>query len=90
MSHAAERAVERAGFATVKEARTALQKLGAQIEKAGIIPSTAIRDTAHADRVLVPGFGKGGAVVYQVRDGVLKLKTVLEWIPPPVPPVPVP
>jgi hypothetical protein len=77
MPHAAERAVERAGFRTLKEARTALQEFGAGIEKSGL-PRGAIRDTAHADRVIVPGFGQGGAVVYQVKDGTLKLKTVLE------------
>lgn len=46
------------------------------------LPPGAIRDTAHADRVIVPGFGKGGAVVYQVKDGTFKLKTVFEWRPP--------
>ena len=80
MPHAAERAVERAGFSSIQEARAALQRFGAEIERSGI-PGNAIRDTAHADRILVPGFGQGGAVVYQVRDGVLKLKTVLEWRP---------
>jgi hypothetical protein len=62
----------------LKEARTALQELGTHIEKNGL-PKGTIRDTAHADRVIVPGFGQGGAVVYQVKDGTLKLKTVLEW-----------
>ena len=81
MPHAAERAVERAGFGTVKDARAALQEFGAGIENGGL-PSGAIQDTAHADRVIVPGFGRGGAVVYQVKDGTLKLKTVLEWKPP--------
>jgi hypothetical protein len=57
-----------------------LQEFGRQIEKSGLPPGT-IRDTAHADRVIVPGFGRGGAVVYQLRDGVLKLKTVLQWRP---------
>jgi hypothetical protein len=33
-------------------------------------------------RVIVPGFGEGGAVVYKVKDGKLTLKTVLEWIEP--------
>jgi hypothetical protein len=75
---AAERAVERAGFRTLKDAGTALQEFGAGIEKHGL-PKGAIRDTAHADRVIVPGFGQGGAVVYQVKDGTFKLKTVLEW-----------
>ena len=82
MPHAAERAVERAGFRTLKDARTALQEFGAGIEKHGL-PKGAIRDTAHADRVIVPGFGQGGAVVYQVKDGTFKLKTVLEWRTPP-------
>jgi hypothetical protein len=80
MPHAAERAVERAGFSTVQEARVALQQFGSQLEKSGL-PAGTIRDTAHADRIIVPGFGQGGAVVYQVRDGVLKLKTVLQWRP---------
>ncbi|WP_395834220.1 hypothetical protein [Cystobacter fuscus] len=80
MPHAAERAVERAGFSSVQDARAALQEFGRQIEKSGLPPGT-IRDTAHADRVIVPGFGRGGAVVYQLRDGVLKLKTVLQWRP---------
>ncbi|WP_395831279.1 hypothetical protein [Archangium violaceum] len=80
MPHAAERAVERAGFSSVQDARAALQEFGWQIEKSGLPPGT-IRDTAHADRVIVPGFGRGGAVVYQLRDGVLKLKTVLQWRP---------
>ncbi|XXF80053.1 hypothetical protein P2318_09975 [Myxococcaceae bacterium GXIMD 01537] len=80
MPHAAERAVERAGFSNVQDARTALQEFGRQIEKSGLPPGT-IRDTAHVDRVIVPGFGRGGAIVYQFRDGVLKLKTVLQWRP---------
>ncbi|HZH13240.1 MAG TPA: hypothetical protein VE057_02650 [Archangium sp.] len=80
MPHAAERAVERAGFSSVQDARAALQAFGRQIEKSGLPPGT-IRDTAHADRIIVPGFGRGGAVVYQLRDGVLKLKTVLQWRP---------
>jgi hypothetical protein len=80
MPHAAERAVERAGFSSVQDARAALQEFGRQFEKSGLPPGT-IRDTAHADRVIVPGFGRGGAVVYQLRDGVLKLKTVLQWRP---------
>jgi hypothetical protein len=57
-----------------------LQEFGRQIEKSGLPPGT-IRDTTHADRVIVPGFGRGGAVVYQLSDGVLKLKTVLQWRP---------
>jgi hypothetical protein len=80
MPHAAERAVERAGFSSVQDARAALQEFGRQIEKSGLPPGT-LRDTAHVDRVIVPGFGRGGAVVYQFRDGVLKLKTVLQWRP---------
>ena len=81
MDHAATRAVERAGFPTKKAAREALQDFGANIEKNGL-PSGAIRDTAHADRVIVPGFGNGGAVVYQEGKSSMKLKTVMIWIPP--------
>ena len=81
MPHAAERAVGRAGFGSVQDARTALQEFAAGIERNGLPPG-AIRDTAHADRVIVPNFGEGGAVVYQVKEGTLKLKTVLEWKPP--------
>ncbi len=80
MPHAAERAVERAGFSSEQDARAALQEFSRQIERSGLPPGT-IRDTARADRVIVPGFGRGGAVVYQLRDGVLKLKTVLQWRP---------
>lgn len=80
MPHAAERAVERAGFSSEQDARAALQVFGRQIEESGLPPGT-IRDTTHVDRVIVPGFGRGGAVVYQFRDGVLKLKTVLQWRP---------
>ncbi len=81
MEHAASRAIKRAGFGTTKEARTALQEFGATLKLDGLPPG-AIHDTTHADRVIVPGFGKGGAVVYQVKDGTFKLKTVLEWRPP--------
>jgi hypothetical protein len=81
MGHAAGRAVERAGFQTPKAAREALQEFGTNIEKNGL-PSGAIRDPAHADRVIVPGFGNGGAVVYQEGASGFKLKTVLTWIPP--------
>ncbi|MFO0617328.1 MAG: hypothetical protein U0414_32330 [Polyangiaceae bacterium] len=78
--HAAERAVERAGFATQKEAREALHAFGKKLEAGGTLPPEGIFDPAPADRVIVPGFGTNGAVVYQVTDkGVYKLKTVLEW-----------
>lgn len=82
MAHAAERAVERAGFATETEAREALQSFGKAIKEAGRIPTNAIVDPARANRIIVPGFGQGGAVVYQVDGGKLTLKTVLQWIPP--------
>lgn len=65
MAHAAERAVERAGFPTVRDAREALQAFGRQIKEAGRIPANAIVDTARSNRIIVPGFGRGGAVVYQ-------------------------
>jgi enamine deaminase RidA (YjgF/YER057c/UK114 family) len=78
MPHAVKRAMERAGFSTVQEARLALQQFGKQLKEAGTLPATAVKDTAY-HRVIIPGFGQGGAVVYQVRQGVLKLKTVMEW-----------
>jgi hypothetical protein len=81
MGHAADRAVERAGFSNAREAREALRRLGQQIEDAGALPAGTVVDSARPDRVVVPGFGSGGAVVYQIRNGVLKLKTVLVWRP---------
>jgi hypothetical protein len=77
--HAARRAVERAGFATIQEARAALQAFGQAIQVAKALPAGTIIDPAHPNRVIVPGFGQGGAVVYQVVKGVLKLKTVVKW-----------
>jgi hypothetical protein len=58
MPLAAQGATERAGFATVKEARAALQDLGKHIEKVGL-PTGTIRDPAHADRIIVPGRRRG-------------------------------
>jgi RHS repeat-associated protein len=82
MGHAAERAVERAGFASTKEGRVALQKFGVELKSQGVLPEEAIFDPAHANRVIIPGFGQGGAVVYQVdKNGVYTLKTVLRWRP---------
>ncbi len=79
MGHAAERAVKRAGFSNVKDAREALQAFGNRIVRDGI-PSNAITDPAHKARIIVPGFGDGCAVVYQVTSkGKLRLKTVLNW-----------
>jgi RHS repeat-associated protein len=79
MEHAAERAVERAGFENIQDARLALEEFGESITKNGI-PSNAIPDTAHSDRIIIPGFGKNGAVVYQITDNLkLRLKTVLIW-----------
>lgn len=81
MAHASKRAVERAGFNSMKEARDALQAFGKNLERNGI-PAGARTDTARADRIIVPGFGNGGAVVYQVmKNGTLRLKTVLNWMP---------
>jgi RHS repeat-associated protein len=82
MAHASERAVARAGFSSIKEAREALKAFGKKLEAEGL-PTRAIADTAHADRIIVPGFGKDGAVVYQLmKNGTLRLKTVLNWIEP--------
>ncbi len=79
MWHASGRGAERAGYGSRKEAREALRIFGRDLEQNGL-PSTAIQDPAHADRVIVPGFGEGGAVVYQrMSNGSLRLKTVLTW-----------
>jgi len=84
MGHAETRAVERAGFKDAKEARRALQEFGQKLQERGTLPAEGIYDPAHADRVIIPGFGDGGAVVYQVTEsGVYKLKSVLIWEPPP-------
>ena len=79
MVHASERAVERAGFKTLKDARDALQAFGKKLQAEGL-PAEAIADTVRADRIIVPGFGEGGAVVYQVmKNGTIRLKPVLNW-----------
>ena len=68
---------ERAGFTNVAEARTAVQDLGSSIQKNGF-PQGTIRDTAHADRVLVP-IGERGYAVYQIQpNGNAVFKTILE------------
>jgi RHS repeat-associated protein len=76
MPHAAQRAVERAGFVTRKDATEALRAFGQGIEKNGL-PSGTVRDAA--GHVVVPRFGEGGAVVYRLSDGKLTLQTVLNW-----------
>jgi hypothetical protein len=78
MPHAVVRAVERAGFATEKEARTALQAFGQAIERGGL-PTGTVRDAA--GHLVVPGFGEGAAVVYREAGSKLTLQTVLSWIP---------
>ncbi len=79
MPHASERAFERVGFTSQSEARSALQAFGKNIETNGI-PIDAISDPAHANRLIIPGLGNGGAVVYQkTESNKLRLKTVLEW-----------
>jgi len=60
MPHAAERAVERAGFSTTTEARVALQNFGIELKGQGVLPEGAIFDTHYGDRVIIPGFGNGG------------------------------
>jgi hypothetical protein len=60
----------------VKEAADALRDLSREITKSGL-PEGTIRDTAHADRVLVP-LKQGAYAVYQVaKNGTAKLTTVL-------------
>jgi len=68
--------VERAGFATRKEATEALQAFGQAIAKNGL-PSGTVRDAA--GHLVVPGSGKGGAVVYRLSESKLTLQTVLNW-----------
>jgi hypothetical protein len=76
LPHAAQRAVERGFFGSLKEAGDALRNLSSQISKNGW-PQGTIRDTAHPDRVLVP-LKDGAYAVYQVAaNGTAKLKTVL-------------
>jgi hypothetical protein len=77
MPHAAQRAVQRAGFATQKDATEALRAFGEAIERNGL-PSGTVTDAA--GHVIVPGFGEGGAVVYRLSNGKLTLQTVLTWI----------
>jgi hypothetical protein len=77
MGHAAERAVQRAGYNTVKEATDALRAFGANIEASGL-PSGTVDAAGH---LVVPGFGQGGGVVYRVSGSKLTLQTVLNWIP---------
>ena len=76
MPHAAEQALERAGFDSVQSSRAALQELSASIQASGF-PVGTIADT-RPGRVLVP-FGDGGYAVYQIQgNGNAALKTVLE------------
>lgn len=76
MSHAVERGVERGVFGTKEQASEMLKALAKLIKKNGV-PANAIKDTAHADRILVP-VGNNGMAVYQVaKNGTAKLKTVL-------------
>jgi RHS repeat-associated protein len=62
--HAAERAVERNFYGTVKEAADALRSLSKEITKNGL-PKGTIMDRAHSDRVLVP-LKEGAYAAYQV------------------------
>lgn len=79
MSHAAERAVERAGFPDKRSASNAIKNFGERISKNGI-PSNAVQDTSHEDGIIVPGLGEGGAVIYRrQKSGSLQLRTVVEW-----------
>ncbi|WP_437877898.1 RHS repeat domain-containing protein [Sorangium sp. So ce513] len=77
MPHAAQRAVERAGFASRKGATEALRAFDQSIET-NDLPSGTVRDAA--GHLVVPGFGNGGAAVYRLSDGKLTLQTLLSWI----------
>jgi hypothetical protein len=81
MGHASAQALQRLGFGSVGDARSALQQLGQSIESDGF-PEGTILDTAHGDRLLVP-FGDNGYAVYQIKpNGNAVLKTVLNQLPP--------
>jgi hypothetical protein len=74
--HASERAFQHGFFSSVKEAGNALRALSKEITANGL-PAGTIRDSAHADRVLVP-LKDGAYAVYQIaKNGTAKLKTVL-------------
>jgi hypothetical protein len=76
LQHAVDRAVQHGVFSTRAEATERLRQLTRRITDSGL-PEGAIRDTARADRVLVP-IGNSGMAVYQVsKNGTAKLKTVL-------------
>ena len=76
LPHAIDRAVERGVFPDRSTASDALKSLGKRIERNGF-PAGTIKDTAHADRALVPS-GNNGMVVYQIaKNGTTKIKTVL-------------
>lgn len=64
LAHAAERAFERGFFSSVKDASSALRALSKEITANGL-PAGTIRDSAHADRVLVP-LKDGAYAVYQI------------------------
>lgn len=76
MPHAAQRGVVRAGFASVREARTALRSFTQKFE-GGI--GTFIIDRTNPDRIIVPGFQNNTAVVFRrVQSGKLEVRTVLQ------------
>lgn len=76
LTHAAEQAAGRGVAPSVASAANGLRELSRQITASGF-PAGTTRDTAHADRVLVP-FGNAGYAVYQVaKNATAKLKTVL-------------
>jgi uncharacterized protein RhaS with RHS repeats len=81
LPHATERALDRAGFEDAGAAAQALRDFGNNIRQNGI-PSNAVTDAK--GRLIIPGFGVGGAVVYQVKkNGKLVLRTVHRFIEPP-------
>lgn len=77
MGHAAKRAVERAGFASEREATSALREFGEGITQNGLPSGTVLDSAGH---LVVPGFGQAGAVVYRQNGGKLVLQTVLNWV----------
>ena len=76
MGHVDLERAQRAGFETVQDAQQGIRNLGESIGAHGF-PSGTIRDTARADRVLVP-IGSGGYAVYQIKkNGNAVFKTLL-------------
>lgn len=77
LSHAIERAVERAVYDDEKTARSELKAVSTSITTNKSFPSGSFLDSSYTDRVLVP-VGNNGLASYKVsKKGTASLKTVL-------------